>query len=257
MATYYLIYITFLIIFVSNNELNSYLISRFYQRNSQRGYLSSYHEIFNTRKKPFYKHRLYFSDSNKDDMNWDPQSAPKLDFDEDYYSVLEVPSNIDSKELKKAYYKIVFDYHPDRKKTENEKLICNRQMMVINNAYKILKDETTRKQYDLKRNLFNSSRATSSSTSTSSSSSSFSSTTQKRRYNKIYDDDIEIEDDNNDEPIYTSSQSSFNQNAFRTSFEQSSSFDSFRKKQEDYDAIYDETNSMTIEGIKVSCVINL
>ena len=47
-------------------------------------------------------------------MNWDPKKAPKLDFNEDYYSVLEVDSVATSQELKKAYYKIVFKYHPDK-----------------------------------------------------------------------------------------------------------------------------------------------
>lgn len=45
-------------------------------------------------------------------MTWDIKSAPKLDFDEDYYKVLEVDSKIDYKDLKKAYYSIVFIYHP-------------------------------------------------------------------------------------------------------------------------------------------------
>lgn len=65
-------------------------------------------------------------------MSWDIKSAPKLDFDEDYYNVLEVDSNIAGKELKKAYYSIVFIYHPDRKSEVAEKELANKQMMVIN-----------------------------------------------------------------------------------------------------------------------------
>ena len=71
------------------------------------------------------------SDS-KPDMTWDIKSAPKLDFDEDYYSVLEVDSKILPKELKKAYYSIVFVYHPDRKSEVADKDLANKQMMVIN-----------------------------------------------------------------------------------------------------------------------------
>ena len=67
-----------------------------------------------------------------DVMTWDIKSAPKLDFDEDYYSVLEVDSKIAVKGLKKAYYSIVFIYHPDRKADVVEKELANKQMMVIN-----------------------------------------------------------------------------------------------------------------------------
>ena len=74
-----------------------------------------------------------FKDLNATDvMTWDIKSAPKLDFDEDYYSVLEVDSKIAVKDLKKAYYSIVFIYHPDRKADVVEKELANKQMMVIN-----------------------------------------------------------------------------------------------------------------------------
>ena len=71
-------------------------------------------------------------------MTWDVKSAPKLDFDEDYYKVLEVDSNIAGKELKKAYYSIVFIYHPDRKSDVLEKELANKQMMVINGTSSII-----------------------------------------------------------------------------------------------------------------------
>jgi hypothetical protein len=63
-------------------------------------------------------------------INWDPYMAPKLDFDECYYDVLEADQSYNSKELKKAYYKIVFKYHPDTKINEIDKELCNKQMMV-------------------------------------------------------------------------------------------------------------------------------
>ena len=67
-----------------------------------------------------------------DDMNWDPKSAPKLDFNEDLYAVIEVDGSCSPQELKRAYYKIVFKYHPDNKEGETAKKLCNQQMMVIN-----------------------------------------------------------------------------------------------------------------------------
>jgi len=54
----------------------------------------------------------------------------------------------DSKELKKAYYKIVFKYHPDNKITTIDKELSNKQMMVINGAYRVLKDPVLRSEYD-------------------------------------------------------------------------------------------------------------
>jgi DnaJ-class molecular chaperone len=74
-----------------------------------------------------------------------------LDFDEDFYSVLEIDPAISSKDMKKAYYKIVFKYHPDNKETAEAKALGNKQMMVINAAYKVLKDADARAVYDRKR----------------------------------------------------------------------------------------------------------
>lgn len=198
---------------------------------------------------------------NNDDMNWDPKSAPKLDFKEDYYKVLEVPSSISKEDLKKAYYKVVFEYHPDRKKTKEEKLICNRQMMVINNAYKTLKDESLRKQYDMQRSLFgNSYKSSYSSTSSSSSSSSTTKETERKRYNSVYDydDDIFNTDTDNDNDKESSSTSSpFNKN-FYTDF--ANSFDYFQSKQQreppDIDDSSFDTDALTTDGIKVSKCIN-
>lgn len=46
----------------------------------------------------------------QDQKKEDPNAGPKLDFLEDYYSVLEVDNTVDVKELKRAYYKLVFQY---------------------------------------------------------------------------------------------------------------------------------------------------
>ena len=91
-------------------------------------------------------------------LNWDSNDAPKLNFDEDFYSVLEVDTSVDAKDLKKAYYKLVFQYHPDNIENEASKELCNKQMMVINGAYRILKNPITRTLYDRqrKRGLFGS-----------------------------------------------------------------------------------------------------
>ena len=56
----------------------------------------------------------------------------KQDYNEDYYSVLEVDPTIDERKLKKLYYKLVIKYHPDNKPNASavEKEQYNKQMMV-------------------------------------------------------------------------------------------------------------------------------
>ena len=89
--------------------------------------------------------------ADTDDLVWDPKAAPKLDFDECYYSVLEVDAAIAPRDLKKAYFRVVFSYHPDRKTTAADKRLANQQMMVINGAYRVLKTPETRYAYDSQR----------------------------------------------------------------------------------------------------------
>ena len=48
---------------------------------------------------------------------------------------------------------MVFKYHPDNKEGDKAKDICNKQMMVINAAYKVLKDVDLRGTYDKKRQM--------------------------------------------------------------------------------------------------------
>ena len=85
------------------------------------------------------------------DLNWDSKAAPKLDWNEDYYSVLECDVSVDGKELKKGYYKLVYKYHPDNIENQDTQDLCNKQMMVINGAYKILKNPLLRSLYDKQR----------------------------------------------------------------------------------------------------------
>jgi curved DNA-binding protein CbpA len=73
----------------------------------------------------------------------------KLDFSECYYEVLECDRDCDAKELKKAYYRMVSKFHPDSR-PESEKELANRQMMVVNGAYSVLRGER-RGEYDKQR----------------------------------------------------------------------------------------------------------
>ena len=110
--------------------------------------------------------------SSAAESEWNTKEAEKLDFTEDFYSVLEVDPSASQADLKRQYYKIVFKYHPDNKVTEKEKALSNKQMMVINAAYKVLKDPDARAKYDMKRLNSSASASTTTAAKTSSSSSS-------------------------------------------------------------------------------------
>lgn len=82
----------------------------------------------------------------------DVNSAPKLDYKENYYSILEIDANTKHKPIKKAFFKMVKKYHPDSfPNDEEKKKLCEYQMMVINEAYATLSDFERRSEYD-KRN---------------------------------------------------------------------------------------------------------
>ncbi len=65
----------------------------------------------------------------------------------DYYRVLEVSENASAEEIKAAYHKLAFKYHPDR----NSSAYAEEQMKTINQAHDILSDPKTRVEYDRER----------------------------------------------------------------------------------------------------------
>ncbi|CAM8985970.1 unnamed protein product [Rhodiola kirilowii] len=64
--------------------------------------------------------------------------------EDDCYDLLGVTQSANSSELKKAYYKLSLQFHPDKNPDPESK----KQFVKIANAYEILKDEATREQYD-------------------------------------------------------------------------------------------------------------
>lgn len=66
--------------------------------------------------------------------------APKRD----YYEVLGVGHNATEKELKKAFRRLAFQYHPDRNKNHGAK----EKFKEINEAYEVLSDAEKRAAYD-------------------------------------------------------------------------------------------------------------
>jgi DnaJ-class molecular chaperone len=72
----------------------------------------------------------------------------------DYYQTLEVDQKASSKQIKEAYRKLAFKYHPDR---NSENPDTAEKMKKVNEAYAVLSDATKRREYDTLRQQFGSS----------------------------------------------------------------------------------------------------
>jgi DnaJ-class molecular chaperone len=62
-----------------------------------------------------------------------------------YYQELNVPRDASEQEMKAAYRKLAFDYHPDRNKSPQ----AAERMKAVNEAYAVLSDPAKREQYDM------------------------------------------------------------------------------------------------------------
>ncbi|UTJ05133.1 molecular chaperone DnaJ [Arcobacter roscoffensis] len=63
----------------------------------------------------------------------------------DYYEILEVSTNAQKSEIKKAYRKMAMKYHPDKNPDDNE---AEEKFKAVNEAYQVLSDEEKRSIYD-------------------------------------------------------------------------------------------------------------
>lgn len=63
----------------------------------------------------------------------------------DYYEVLGVPRNASKEEIKKAYRRLVLQYHPDRNKSPD----AEERFKEISEAYAVLSDDEKRRVYDM------------------------------------------------------------------------------------------------------------
>ena len=63
----------------------------------------------------------------------------------DYYKTLGVEKGADAKQIKDAYRKLAFEYHPDRNKGDIHSV---EKMKELNEAYAVLSDPAKRKRYD-------------------------------------------------------------------------------------------------------------
>lgn len=68
-----------------------------------------------------------------------------------YYDILDVSVTATNEEIKKAYLKKIKEYHPDI--YEGDKDFAVQKTAELNEAYNVLKDENSRKEYDIKHNI--------------------------------------------------------------------------------------------------------
>ena len=66
----------------------------------------------------------------------------------DYYEVLGIGPDASVEEIRRAYYRLAFQYHPDRHQANEA---AHRKMEEINEAYAALSDPVKRREYDLPR----------------------------------------------------------------------------------------------------------
>ncbi|CAL1526828.1 unnamed protein product [Lymnaea stagnalis] len=63
----------------------------------------------------------------------------------DYYEVLGVPKNADSSAIKKAYYKLAKQYHPDMNNKDPD---AAKKFQEVSEAYEVLSDDNKKRDYD-------------------------------------------------------------------------------------------------------------
>ncbi|XP_058129484.1 DPH4 homolog [Anopheles ziemanni] len=63
-----------------------------------------------------------------------------------HYDVLQVPQNASHEEIRKSYQALVLQHHPDKQRNRNAN--DSELFMRIDEAWKILRDEQTRRVYD-------------------------------------------------------------------------------------------------------------
>ncbi len=69
---------------------------------------------------------------------------------QNYYETLQIPSDADEREIKRAYYRLARDLHPDKAGSPEELLLYQDRFAQVSAAYNNLKDPAKREEYDRK-----------------------------------------------------------------------------------------------------------
>jgi len=75
-------------------------------------------------------------------------------YHKDYYELLGIDNKASQQEVKEAYRKLAFQYHPDRNKDDPD---ASDKMKALNEAYAVLSDPVKRENYDFLRERYGSS----------------------------------------------------------------------------------------------------
>lgn len=67
---------------------------------------------------------------------------------ENYYEVLEIPSDADEREIKRAYHRLARDLHPDKATNPEEAKDFEEKFAQVSSAYNTLKDPAKRAEHD-------------------------------------------------------------------------------------------------------------
>ncbi|KAL7747303.1 hypothetical protein RI367_007357 [Sorochytrium milnesiophthora] len=87
------------------------------------------------------------SDSNGSASN----PLKHIDQDKDYYALLELPHDADTASIKKSYYRLSLQLHPDKQRadaTEKQLADTAERFQLIKVAYELLSDERSKDAYD-------------------------------------------------------------------------------------------------------------
>lgn len=92
----------------------------------------------------FYKN-YYTKEYQNRNYNYRQEEQNNSTYIKDYYNILGINKHATQEEIRKAYYKLMAKYHPDKNKNSDN---SNTITKLINEAYEVLSDEEKREQYD-------------------------------------------------------------------------------------------------------------
>lgn len=82
------------------------------------------------------------------ERNGSEERLSRMQSEQDYYELLDIAPDASAEQIREAYRKLAFQYHPDKNPAGQEAI---RKMQEINEAYATLIDPIKRREYDLPR----------------------------------------------------------------------------------------------------------